>query len=485
MGKLTVIGLQKWAKDFESSGRDLAVIGDGNRLYLRAKKSSKKSGEKNDQSGASYSWLLKWESPVDGKGKSLGVGAYLPHGAKGGTGSHTTLAQARKAADDLAARLAAGQDPAIAKRTQKDLQAAEAATAKAARKTAEDEAAELARRSVMAAVNGWYEASKGDLTSDKYSAQKLRRLKEYGPLIGERPVKLLSRADVVEAHEALLSRKAEQGGEEKCPRVETVRRMSADLEKAIDWAIDREWRDGENPVTGARRALPKAPRAVHRRTVSPDEVGAFWKVASAADSEQTYPVCAHLLRLLTLTAARTKELRGMVWADVEDLDGKTPRINVPAHRMKRRVAWTCYLSPAAVQILKDIRQWQSEAGQGVKTVEAGMVFVHLEGNYRGRALSENAVNVKLKQLGLHDDIVGHGLRALFSTLAHDCWPYQGPNRTEAIEYSLAHASEDKVRAAYDRNDFRELRIRLANWWSDYLGNSLETRDNVVPLRTSA
>lgn len=476
MGKLTVNGLQKWAKDFESGAAPQMQVGDGNRLYLRAKK--------NPSGVASYSWLLKWESPIDRKAKSMGVGSYLPHAGKVAGGTYTTLAQARKAAEELATSLAAGRDPAIEKRTQRDIQAAEAVTAASARKAAEDEAAELARRTVDAAVKGWYAATQGGLTSDKYAAQKLRRLDEYGPLIGSIPVKLLSRADVVEAHEHLLRGKREHG--KAASRVETVRRMSADLDKAIDWAISRGWRDGENPVTGARRALPGAPKAVHRRAIEAADVGRFWRAVKDADATQQFPVCAHLLRLLTLTAARTKEIREMAWADVVDIDGKAPHILVPAHRMKQRMPWRCYLSPSAVQLLKDIKRWQATAGQGLEGVEAGKVFVHLEGNYKGRALSENAVNVKLKQLGLHDEIVGHGVRSLFSTVAHDCWPYQGPNRTEAVEYSLAHANEDKVRAAYDRNDFKDLRAQLMIWWAEHLERSLQAREGVVvPLRSSA
>ncbi len=176
----------------------------------------------------------------------------------------------------------------------------------------------------------------------------------------------------------------------------------------------------------------------------------------------------------------------MKWEEVEGLDSDMPAIRVPADRMKRREAWTCYLSAPAVDILREVRQWQSEIGQGLKGVREGYVFVHLVGNYKGRLQSENATNDVLKKVGWHDRITGHGLRKLFSTLAHDCWVHRGPNRSEAIEYSLAHSHEDRVRTTYDKNDFRHLRADLMRWWADHLRRVSEatTGEKVVMLRAA-
>jgi integrase len=144
--------------------------------------------------------------------------------------------------------------------------------------------------------------------------------------------------------------------------------------------------------------------------------------------------------------------------------------------MKRRAEWTIPLSPAAVELLRTVRAWQAEAGAGLKGVKAGLVFVHLEGNYKGRGLSENAANDLLQEMkwtdadgkerAWADDLTAHGLRKVFSTIAHDQWPYHGPNRTEAIEYSLAHAPADKVRGIYDKNDFIAKRRELLAWWAE-------------------
>jgi integrase len=179
-------------------------------------------------------------------------------------------------------------------------------------------------------------------------------------------------------------------------------------------------------------------------------------------------VALQLLRLLTLTGARTLELRRLQWSEVEGLDGEAPLVRVPADRMKRRAAWVVPLSPASANVLRTVKRWQSEAGASLKGVKAGFVFVHLAGNYKGRVLSENAVNDLLQGMGWGESLTAHGLRKVFSTIAHDQWPYHGPNRTEAIEYSLAHAPADKVRGTYDKNDFTDKRRELLTWWAGHL-----------------
>ena len=460
----TVEGLKKWAAEFEASGKASARIGDGDGLYLEGRRGA---------SGVGYSWVMRWRdgSVKNARGvgvdRSKGLGAYIPAAteAQRRSGAFVTLAQARTAAKKLREGFATqGRDPMSAKRAERDRLAAEAAEAATRRETAEQRAEQLQRRTVGHAVREWDKATRAALTSEKYAAQRLRRLEEYLPHIGDMPVELLTRAAVAEAHRAMKANE----------RAETFARTSADLEKAIEWALSEGWADMANPVTGARKNIRRT-KTEGRRTIPVEQVSEFWRDVCAAGAGEAYPVGARLLQLLTLTAARTREVRLMKWADVEGLDSDMPCIKVPADRMKRREAWTCYLSPAAVSILREIQQWQSEVGKELKGVKEGYVFVHLTGNYKGRIQSENAVNDLLKEIGWHGQITGHGLRKLFSTLAHDCWTYRGPNRAEAVEYSLAHNHADKVRATYDKNDFRNLRADLMRWWADHLRRTAGNR----------
>jgi integrase len=63
-----------------------------------------------------------------------------------------------------------------------------------------------------------------------------------------------------------------------------------------------------------------------------------------------------------------------------------------------------------------------------------------------------------------DEMTAHGFRATFSTLANE----SGLWNPDAIERSLAHLEGNAVRAAYARSDYWDERVRMANWWADYL-----------------
>ena len=49
--------------------------------------------------------------------------------------------------------------------------------------------------------------------------------------------------------------------------------------------------------------------------------------------------------------------------------------------------------------------------------------------------------------------------------------------------ALAHGEADKVRKAYHRGEHWEERVKMAQWWGDYL-DRLQAGGEVVPLRRS-
>lgn len=407
---------------------------------------------------ARASWVLRYSHA--GRKQSLGLGKYYPQGMAGLGG--VTLSQARKAARVKLLEIDKGVQPV-----------------KAARATAKKQASEIAAqvalesRTVRRAVEGWHEATKSKLTSPKYQGQRLRRLEEYLGHIGGIAVVALTVADVADTFTKLGAR----------DRAETFRRSSADLEKSIDYAASQGWFDGVNPVTRARKGLDK-PQQVGRRAFGPDRLPEFSKALHGVDTALPYPVTAHLLRMLTLTGARTREIRELQWSEVQGLDGDKPMLQIPASRMKQRKPWSVPVSPQAAKLLLDIRGWQTQVGAGLKGVKDGYVFTRLDGNYKGRLCSENAVNDLLKEMSWHGELVGHGLRKVFSTVAHASWPYLGANRTETIEFSLAHVHADKVRGIYDLNGYMDQRRALMVWWGAHLDHVRQPQaSNVLRMRS--
>jgi len=416
------------------------------------------------------SFVLRYS--YGGKKQSMGLGRYFPEGTAGLNG--ITLANARKAAAAHLKDIDKGEHPVKARKE------------KVAKDTADREAkADLEKHTVRAAAEQWHADSRNHekVTSDKYRSQRWRRLGEYLDILGNIPVSTLTVRDVSAAVEVLKTEDKKTG--RKADRIETLRRSIADLEKALDHVSERGWFDGINPATRVRKGMGGRPKAEGRRAFSPDRLAEFSKALQGVDIDAPYPVTAHLLRMLALTAARTREIRLMTWADVVGLDTDTATMSIPASRMKRRKAWSIPLSTQVVELLRDIKRWQAEAGEGLKAVADGYVFVRLDGNYKGRLASENAVNDKLKAMGWHKEVTGHGLRKVMRTVGGKLWPYNGANRKEALEWALAHADANKMVEVYDLNDHIDLRRELLQWWADHLDLLRQPQgSNVVPMRAA-
>jgi integrase len=91
-------------------------------------------------------------------------------------------------------------------------------------------------------------------------------------------------------------------------------------------------------------------------------------------------------------------------------------------------------------------------------------------------MSENTLNAALRRMGIRQDVhTAHGFRASASTMLNDSNLFS----IDAIERELAHQDEDTIRRAYRRGESMAERVKMAQWWADYL----ETlRAPKVPIR---
>lgn len=78
-------------------------------------------------------------------------------------------------------------------------------------------------------------------------------------------------------------------------------------------------------------------------------------------------------------------------------------------------------------------------------------------------MSENAILALLARIGYRGKMTGHGWRTIASTWANE----NGYNR-DAIERQLAHAPDDKIRAAYNRAEYLPERSKMLQDWADFL-----------------
>jgi integrase len=91
-------------------------------------------------------------------------------------------------------------------------------------------------------------------------------------------------------------------------------------------------------------------------------------------------------------------------------------------------------------------------------------------------MSENTINGALRRLGYSgSEMTAHGFRSTASSLLNEC----GKWNPDAIERALAHRETNQVRAAYHRSAYWEERVKMGQWWSDYLD---ELRDGAEVIR---
>jgi integrase len=189
---------------------------------------------------------------------------------------------------------------------------------------------------------------------------------------------------------------------------------------------------------------PRIPQ--HRAAMDEGELPAFFAALAAYQGE---PSVIAALRLLMLTAVRPGELRGARWDEI-DLDAA--RWRIPAGRMKMKVAHLVPLSRQALVILREQRAL------------TGGELVFPSPFYPGKVLSENTLNQALVRLGFGSGRhTAHGFRALFSTVANE-----HGHDADVIERHLAHAERNEVRAAYHRSAYMPQRVKLMQWWADFL-----------------
>ena len=68
------------------------------------------------------------------------------------------------------------------------------------------------------------------------------------------------------------------------------------------------------------------------------------------------------------------------------------------------------------------------------------------------------------RIGYKGRMTGHGFRTLASTALNESQQFN----VDAIERQLAHVEDNETRAAYNRAKHKPERIKMMQWWADYI-----------------
>jgi integrase len=293
----------------------------------------------------------------------------------------------------------------------------------------------------------WETLSAG-FRSEKHKAQWKSTLETYAIPLRTKPVDTIATDDVLAVLKPIWTTKAE-----------TASRVRGRIEKVLDAAKAKGFRESENPARWRGHLdhlLPRPSKLArgHHAAMPYEEVAAF--VGELRKREAT---SALALELCILTAARSNEILGMRWPEI-DLDKKI--WTVPGDRMKAAREHRVPLSPRATAILR-----------GLEKVKAGeFVF---PGLVRNKPLSSKTMELVLRRMKIEDATV-HGFRSSFRDWAGNVSNFP----REVVETALAHVIGDKAEQAYRRSDALEKRRKLMEAWAAYCEPRLKS--NVVTIR---
>jgi integrase len=137
-------------------------------------------------------------------------------------------------------------------------------------------------------------------------------------------------------------------------RTETASRVRGRIEAVLDWAAARGYRQGDNPARWRGHldhllpARSKVRQVKHHAALPYHEIGAFM-----ARLRQQDGIAARAFEFLILTCARTDEVIGAPWSEV---DFRSRMWIIPAERMKGRREHRVPLSDKALAVLHRMTQ---------------------------------------------------------------------------------------------------------------------------------
>lgn len=377
------------------------------------------------QPGGSRLWRLAYR--FAGKQKTLALGPYPA----------VSLREARDKREEAKRLLRDGIDPSAQRREARLSRATSAAT------TFRAVSAELLERK----------------RREDRAPGTLKRVEQLlaiaNPAIGDRPVAELSAPEIL----ALL-RKVEGRG-----TLETARRLRATIGETIRYAIATGRAHGD-PTPALRNAIAVAKPTHFGALTNPADVGALLR----AIADYPSPIVRYALQLGMLCAVRPGELRHAQWSEVSFAEGIW---RIPPERMKLRRPHMVPLSKQALAVLRALHELTGD-GKADLLVPGSRVVV--------RPISDATLGAAFRRMGYAaGEVTAHGsFRATFSTLANQ----SGLWSSDVIERQLAHEDADAIRRAYARSDYWDDRVRLMNWWGEYI-EKLRDGNKVMPLARPA
>lgn len=362
-------------------------------------------------------WVLRFVSPITQKRRNAGLGSY----------PEVSIAQAAKAALEMRSQIEQGIDPLEEK----------AKISKIPKIPSFQDASRLLHTELLPS---W--------KNDKHAKQWINTLEQYVfPIIGKLLLDQIQPRHIADTLRPIWLEIPETAG-----------RVKQRIHAVMAWAWAHEYCPS-NPVDVVQHLLPPQPsktvRTKHQPAMPWVEIPLFIKIHLRDGNK--YDVTRPMLEFLILTAARSGEVRGMKWSEVDFAEAIWI---VPAERMKAKLLHRVPLSVRAIEILKSQQGLHKE-----------LVFPSPRKQVE---LSDMVLTSFLRRTKAKSDTPGriataHGFRSSF----RDWCSVHGYSR-DLAERSLAHTIQNKVEAAYHRTDLLDQRRELMAAWQVFCTPGTQT-----------
>lgn len=353
-------------------------------------------------------WRLKYR--IAGKEKRLALGAW----------PEISLAKARQARDEARSQISVGVDPALERKKTKAV-------------------AKISAANTFAAIGAEYidhkMAGEGKAPATILKARWFLDL--LNPAIGQLPITEVDPQMLL----AAIKRLEAKGN------YETAKKCRSFASRVFRYAV---WtgRAKTDPAAMLQGALVTKKAKHYAAILEPAKLGALLRSIDCYDGN---PITRLALQIAPHVFVRPGELRHAEWSE---FDLEAAIWNIPAGKMKARRAHSVPLSCQVIELLEQLKE-----------LTGSERYLFPSAYTSARPMSENTVNVAFRRMGFgKDEMTAHGFRASASTLLNE----SGLWNPDAIERALAHGDSSATRGAYSRGSYWPERVKMAQWWSDYL-----------------
>jgi integrase len=314
------------------------------------------------------------------------------------------------------------------------------------------------------AIDRYLETKLTEFRNEKHAKQWRSTLDSYArPFMGRMPVSEIEVRHVLRVLEPIWSDKTE-----------TATRLRGRIEAVLSWATVAGYRTGDNPARwkgNLSELLPKPGKITNggnHPALSLSDAPSWWRAVNAREG-----LAARAVQFACLTAARSGEVRGMTWDEV-DFDQAVWVI--PAERMKANREHRVPLPSRAIEILKCLPRLE----------DSEFVFF----SSKGGMLSDMTLSAVMRRIQEAEEANGrtgfldprsrrpavpHGLRSTFRD-----WAAERGYERDLAEMALAHNVGSEVERAYRRTDLLERRRAMLDAWVAFLMELPSAK--VIPMR---